>query len=130
MYSASSTGMSWSESESERGLVWGLGVVVLMRFARVIEGGCTSKRLRFMGTGGGVGEERGLGEVGLGGVAFVVGMGIASQSVVHSDPSCAFVVINCSSASILASGRCRVVCCTSFIWRSMAALSSSLVTNS
>jgi hypothetical protein len=104
MYSASSTGMSWSESESESGLVWDWGVVVLMRFARVIEGGSTSKRLRFMGTGGGDGEERGWGEAGLGGVAFVVGMGIASQSVVHSDPSCAFVVINCSSASILARG--------------------------
>jgi hypothetical protein len=70
-----------------------------MRFARVIEGGSTSKRLRFIGTGGGVGEERG-GEAGLDGVGLGVGIGIASQSVVHSDPSCAFVVINYSSVAI------------------------------
>jgi len=69
-----------------------------MRFARVIEGGSTSKRLRFMVTGAGGGE----GEVGLRGenvrvrvcVGIGVGIGIRSQSVVHNVPSWAFCVIS------------------------------------
>jgi len=66
-----------------------------MRFTGAIEGGSTSKRLRFMMAEAGWGEA-GLGEIvliRLGGSAGV-GIGIRSQSVVHNVPSWAFCVIS------------------------------------